>query len=188
MSLRAQLEALLFFKGESVKISWLSKTLKRNVHEIKEGIEALKESLKNRGIVLIHKDDSVALRTAPQYSDILIEIRKEELSRDIGKAGLETLSIILYRGPIARAEIDYIRGVNSSFIIRNLLIRGLVEKISNPKDTRAFLYRPSFELLSFLGISKISELPEYERVKEEVADFEKAQQENEEQNKEYGEY
>jgi segregation and condensation protein B len=80
---------------------------------------------------------------------------------------LETISIIAYKGPVSRAEIDYIRGVQSNFILRNLQIRGLVEKITNEKDHRSFLYRPTFELLQFLGVSRIEDLPEYDKVKAE---------------------
>lgn len=183
MSLQTQLEALLFFKGEPVSVSWLSKVLKKDADKIQRGLNELKESLAERGITLVEKDDKITLRTAQEHSDILVDIRKEELERDIGKAGLETLSIILYRGPTARFEIDYIRGVNSSFIIRNLLIRGLIERVTNPKDARVFLYRPSFELLSFLGMSNITELPEYEKIQKELKVFQETQLENEEHEK-----
>ena len=105
---------------------------------------------------------------------------KEELSRDIGKAGLETLSIIIYRGPISRREIDYIRGVNSTFIIRNLLIRGLVEKVQAEKDQRSFLYKPTLELLSFLGVRNFEELPDYAAVRVELEKFMTAEQTEEE--------
>jgi len=126
---------------------------------------------------LVELDGKVVLRSAPQYTETLEQLRKEELSRDLGKAGLETLSIILYRAPVTRAEVDYIRGVNSTFIIRNLLIRGLIEKTPNPNDARSFLYKPTFSLLSFLGISNINELPEYEDVRKEIDRFEQEQQE-----------
>ena len=89
----------------------------------------------------------------------------------MGRAGLETLSIILYKGPINRREIDYIRGVNSNFILRNLLIRGLVERVQNTDDARSFLYKPTFEVLSFMGISKIEDLPEYVEVRREVEEI-----------------
>lgn len=104
-------------------------------------------------------------------SALIEKLRKDELVRDLGKAGLETLSIIIYKGPIARAEIDYIRGVQSTFIIRNLMIRGLIEKIPNPKDQRSFLYRPTFDLLSFLGVKSIEEMPEFLKVKEEFESY-----------------
>ena len=98
-------------------------------------------------------------------------LNKEELSKDLGKAGLETLSIIIYQGPISRAEIDYIRGVNSQFILRNLLIKGLIDRVDNPTDQRSFLYKPSLELFSFLGISKIEDIPDFESVKADILAF-----------------
>jgi segregation and condensation protein B len=101
------------------------------------------------------------LGTAPEASALIEQLTREELSKDLGKAGLETLSIIVYKSPITRADLDYIRGVNSSFILRNLQIRGLVEKITNPADARSFLYRPTFELLQHLGVTRVEDLPEY---------------------------
>jgi len=180
-NLAATLEAILFFKNEPVKRSWLEKTLKQSPEEVAAGLSELKNQLSGRGITLVEKDDEVALRTAPEYSTILTEIRKEALSKDLGKAGLETLSVILYRGPVTRAEIDYIRGVNSTFILRNLLVRGLVEKIPNPKDARGYLYRPSFDLLSYLGVATIEELPGYQSVREEIRQFELEQQKQREE-------
>lgn len=170
------IEALLFFKGEPVSISWLSKTLEVPKSDVESGLSSLEARLVG-GIVLVRAEDSVALRSAPSESAYIVALRKDELSRDIGKAGLETLSIILYRGPVTRAEVDYIRGVNSTFIIRNLLIRGLVEKVTNPKDARSFLYKPTLKLLAFLGVKKVTELPEYESVREEIAQFEITQRE-----------
>ena len=179
-SLAKEIESILFFKNEPVKIKWLETTLKKSQEEVSEALIELKSALSGRGIVLMELDDKVALRSAPEYSETLSRLRKEELSRDLGKAGLETLSIILYRSPITRAEVDYIRGVNSTFIIRNLLVRGLIEKVSNPKDARSFLYQPTFSLLSLLGISNITELPEYEDVRKEIDQFEEAQKEHQE--------
>ncbi|MFC1731735.1 SMC-Scp complex subunit ScpB [candidate division KSB1 bacterium] len=177
-NLAKEIESILFFKNEPVKRKWLETTLEKSPDEVEEALIELKSALSGRGIVLMELDDRVALRSAPEYSETLSRLRKEELSKDLGKAGLETLSIILYRSPITRAEVDYIRGVNSTFIIRNLLVRGLVEKTSNPKDARSFLYQPTFSLLSFLGISNIAELPEYEDVRKEIDQFEKEQKEH----------
>src|SRR3989344_5205282 len=179
MTLDAKIESALFWKAEPVKISWLAKVFSVSEEEIRKAIGELEEKLKGRGVVIIFKDDEVALRTAPDASGFIENIAKEELTRDLGKAGLETLSIILYQGPISRREIDYVRGVNSTFILRNLLVRGLVEKIDNPKDQRSFLYRPSFDLLSFLGISKIEDLPEYGEVRKEIEIFKTAPRDGE---------
>lgn len=167
LSLDNQIEAILFWKGEPQSIKRLAENLGKKEDEILASLEVLKEKIKDRGVELIYKNDEVMLGTAAKLSHIIERLVKEELVRDLGKAGLETISIIAYKGPISRAEIDYIRGVQSTFILRNLQIRGLVERIENEKDKRSFLYRPTFELLQFLGVSKIEDLPEFEKVKAE---------------------
>lgn len=170
MELDKQIEAVLFWKGEPQSIKKLAASLGKKEEEIKAGLDVLKEKIKDRGVELIFKDDEVMLGTSAEFSHIIERLTKEELVRDLGRAGLETISIIAYKGPISRAEIDYIRGVQSTFILRNLQIRGLVERITNEKDHRSFLYKPTFELLQFLGVAKIEDLPEYEKVKAELAE------------------
>src|SRR3989338_1181330 len=145
MELDARIETILFFKGEGVTVAKLAKLLDVSGGEIEQGLLALEQRLAGRGVVLLRKDDEVLMGTAPAMGPLLEKITKEELTKDLGKAGIETLAIVLYQGPITRGRIDYIRGVNSTFILRNLLVRGLVERISNPEDQRSFLYRPSFE-------------------------------------------
>lgn len=180
LPLEAQVESLLFFKGEPVKISTLAKFLKSNEKAILEAITTLENSLQGRGVQLISVNEKIELRTSPEMSEVIESIRKEELTKDLGKAGSETLAIVLYKGPLSRSEVDYVRGVNSTFILRNLLIRGLVEKVPNPKDKRSFLYKPTLELLSFIGIKKIEELPEFEKVKTELSEFSEKQNNEEE--------
>lgn len=179
MNLDQKIEAILFFRGEPVKLKKLSEILNIGVDEVKEGIETLKNRLQSGALTIVTKDDEVMLATRPEVAPIIENLVKEELTRDLGKAGLETLSIVIYKGPISRREIDYIRGVNSQFILRNLLVRGLVEKITDEKDERRFLYRPTFELLQSLGVSSISELPEYTKVQEELAALVKKEEEEE---------
>ncbi len=171
ISLESQIEALLFWKAETLSIKKISTILNKKEEEIKVAVKNLREQLKGRGITLIEWEDDVTLGTAKEVSELIEGLTKEELSKDLGKAGLETLSIILYQGPISRADIDYIRGVNSQFILRNLLIRGLTERVDNPKDQRSFLYKPTLELLSFLGISKIEDLPDLALVKADIENF-----------------
>ena len=74
---------------------------------------------------------------------------------------METLAIILYKGSVTRSEIDYIRGVTSTFILRNLAIRGLVEKYINEEDKRTVLYKPTIDLLSYLGVESTEKLPSF---------------------------
>lgn len=167
LPLDAKIEGILFWKGEPIRIKKLSQILNFAENDVLASLKTLRRNLGERGITLVFKDDEVMLGTAPQMSATMETLAKEELVKDLGKAGLETISIILYKGPISRAEIDYIRGVQSNFILRNLLVRGLIEKTAKPDDQRSFLYKPSFELLSYLGVSKIEDIPEYEGVKKE---------------------
>ncbi len=171
MNLETKIEAILFYRAEPVKIGELCALVGENESSVKEALGNIDKLLGGRGISLLLKDDSAMLATSPLAKGLVEKLIKDELEKDLGKAGLETLSIVLYMGPVKRSEIDYIRGVNSTFILRNLLVRDLVEKTENPEDQRSFLYRPTFKLLAHLGVSKAEELPEYENVKREMESF-----------------
>lgn len=162
------IEAILFWKGEPISRKKLSEILKVSQTEIDENVEKLKKDLQNRGVALVENNNEIMLGTAPGLSGLIENLQKEELNKELSKASLETLSIILYKNGASRAEIDYIRGVNSSFTLRALSIRGLIEKITDAKDSRRYVYKPSFELLSFMGIKSIEELPEYREVSNSI--------------------
>lgn len=179
--LTKHLEAILFWKGEPQSIKELAKALNSNEKDIGDSLNELEQLLQGRGIILMRNNDEVMLGTSPDASELIEAITKDELSRDLGKAALETLAIILYKGPVKRSEVDYIRGVNSTFIIRNLLIRGLIEKKQAPDDQRASLYSTSFDLLSHLGISNVKELPEFDQVQEEIRKFKETHEESKQQ-------
>jgi segregation and condensation protein B len=184
MNLDAKIEAILFFKGEPVSRKKLAEILNAGQTEINEGIEKLKENLRERGVVLVEKDNEVMLGTAQELSDLIENLQKDELNKELSKASLETLSIVLYKNEASRAEIDYIRGVNSSFTLRALSVRGLIEKTTDPTDSRRYIYKPSFELLSFMGIKSVQELPDWGEVNGSINI---AAKNLEEENKESGE-
>lgn len=168
MELEKKLEAILFWKGEPMSLKKLGEILKVSPGEILSAVATLKTNLGERGIVLMENNEEFTLGTTPELSGMIEDLQKEELNRDLSKASLETLSIILYKNGASRAEIDYIRGVNSSFTLRALSIRGLVEKTVDPSDSRRYLYKPSFEILSFMGIKSVEELPEYNEVNSSI--------------------
>src|ERR1035437_1636046 len=134
MNLEQKIEAILFWKGEPMSRKKLSEILKVGVIETNEAIEKLKENLKDRGTVLTEKENEIMLGTAPELSKLFEDLQKDELNTELSKASLETLSIVLYKDGVSRAEIDYIRGVNSSFTLRALSVRGLVDKTIDPID------------------------------------------------------
>jgi segregation and condensation protein B len=149
----------------------LAKALGVTGAEIKEGLERLEQNLLERGIRLVKKENEFMLSTSPESSEFTQALIKEEVNANIGKSGLEVLSVVLYRGPVKRSDIDYVRGVNSTYTLRNLMVRGLVERVPDPKDSRSFIYKPSFQLLQYLGVGKIEDLPEFDQLNEKVADF-----------------
>ncbi len=161
MTLDQQIEGMLFYRSGPVKLTELQKTFEITAEDLKPALETLSKRLESGGTRLLQTDKEVQLVTAPELDQLIETLRKEELKRDIGKAGAETLAIILYREPVSRAEIDQVRGVNSAFILRNLLVRGLIARETNPKDSRSFNYRSTSELLQHLGITKKEDLPEY---------------------------
>ena len=173
-NLESKIEAVLFFKNEPISIDELSKWLGEKSDEVKMAITNLSNSYKERGVVLVADGENVSLGTHPSLSGLIEDLQKEELSRELGRAGLETLAIVLYKGPISRREIDYIRGVNSSFILRALLIRGLVER-SDPSISlgagRSYSYKVTIKLLEYLGITRLQDLPEYENALKKVEEF-----------------
>jgi len=176
---------VLFYKGEPESRKHLAELLEVSLEELNTAADVLKSSLATHGIRLLTARDELELVTAPDTSNLVTKARKEELVRDLGKAGADTLAIVLYRGEVSRADVEYIRGVNSSFILRNLLIRGLVERIPNPKNARSVLYRPTAALLKHLGVTDVKELPEFDAVQQELDVFEerKHEEDQDEQHK-----
>lgn len=168
MDLTQKLEAFLFWKGEPTNVNDLVKLLETTADEVENAIRNLIHQYEDRGVTIVYQNNEVEMVTAPKASSLIEKLTREDLDKDLGKAGLETLAVIIYKGPISRSEIDFIRGVNSSFIVRNLLVRGLIEKTPSEKDSRIFLYRPTMELTKHLGLNSIEELPEYQSLRQSL--------------------
>lgn len=178
MQLEQKIEAILFFKNEPVSVSDLSKWLAEKPEDVRVALTALQTSLKGRGVSLVVNGDHAALGTHPDASSLIDTLQKEELSRELGRAGLETLAIILYKGPISRREIDHIRGVNSGFILRALMVRGLIERVEPSTATgadRSYNYQSTLKLLEHLGVSRLDELPQYDTAFAKLDEFIKSQ-------------
>lgn len=165
LSLPHTIEALLFAAGEALPRKRVITMLSITEEMLTAALQELSQDLSARGIVLVQTDSEIELRTAPEASAIIEEYRKSELSRDLGKAGLEALAIILYQNGATRSEIDWIRGVNSTTAIRSLLLRGLIEREADSEDKRRIRYTPSLEAFAHLGVTGFSELPNAETVR-----------------------
>ena len=172
MSPESKLIAYLFAKGEPVPKRNLASFLQINPPAAEAAILAARGKLEGTGLTIVDDGKEVDLRTESAAADLVEQIRKEEFARDLGKAGLETLAILLYKGSSSRSEIDYIRGVNSTYTLRALTMRGLARRIQSPKDERSFVYEPTIELLSHLGVPTANKLPDFAATKARIAKLE----------------
>ena len=171
----AEIQAFLFYYGDPISKKKLAKHLKMREPECAETLSALATELKNNpnsGLAILENGDDVQLATKASLATLAKELIQEEFREELTPAALETLSIIAYLGPAPRSTVDYIRGVNSSFIIRNLMVRGLVEKDENKTKGNLYYYRASFAFLSHLGLETQNSLPEFEKYRNLLSSFE----------------
>jgi len=166
--LEVLIEAALFFRGSTMSMKELAKAVGASLDEARMGVENLNASLAGRGVRLVLERDQVGLATAPEAHEMIEAMRREELEGPLGKAGLETLAIIVFRGPLSRTDIEYVRGVNCSSILRSLMIRGLIERIDNPVDKRSFLYQATPELPAYFGASSLNDVPGYQDMRQNI--------------------
>jgi segregation and condensation protein B len=172
----AELEALLFIHGEPLALKKIEKILDLKEEEVVRLVDGLAETLESeaRGLRLIRNTEKIQLTTKPNFSKILEQFFTEELDQNLTPASMEALAIIMYLGPISRNKIEYLRGVNSVFTIRNLLLRGLIERGPDPTRPSSYLYQASFDLVKHLGIASVNALPEYDKFRSVLAVFEKS--------------
>lgn len=172
--LTAKLEALLFYYGEPLSTKKIAKFLGIKEAAAQTAVHDLAETYRldeKRGLALLTRDDEVQLATKPTLHTIGEEVMKDEFREELSPAGLETLSLIAYLGPVTRPDIDYIRGVNSSFTVRNLMMRGLVDRKPHPEKTNMYIYEVSFPFLKHMGIARVEDLPEYQQYKDILRHF-----------------
>lgn len=160
----SSIESILFMSGEPLSVVRLAQVLEVSEEEIMRGLEGLVKEYESslRGLSLVRKDDHVQLVTKSANAAHIENFAKSAMQESLSKPALEVLSVIAYRGPIARSEIEAIRGVNCNVTLRNLLMRELIERRENADDARGYLYSISFQFLKELGLQSVSELPDYE--------------------------
>lgn len=168
-TLDARLEAMLFAGGGEQKRSTLARQLGCSAEALMGAVHDLEQRLSGSGLAVVATDTTVALATAPAVADTVSDLQKSALESEIGAAGLEVLSILVYRGPSSRASIDYIRGVNSAATLRILTTRGLIERLSAGGESR---YQLTPQTLAHLGLQAAGEAPEYEAINTELQTFE----------------
>jgi segregation and condensation protein B len=160
-NLEAKIEALLAVSPRALNIKKISELTEASKDDVREAATALAERLKSvgSGLTLVRVDDELRLGSSPEASAVIEKFVKDETTGELTRPQLETLTVIAYRGPVGKAELEQIRGVNCTIILRNLMMRGLIdEEILNGLPN----YRVSMDFMHFLGVGSIAELPDYE--------------------------
>lgn len=164
-SLKSKIESLLFISNQPFTIKRLVNLTNAEKEKVEQAVKELMAGYnqEDKGVQLQKIGDQIQLVTTAENAKLVKDFIKEETTGELTRPALETLTIIAYRGPISRAELEQIRGVNCAIILRNLLIRGLVESQEDKKKMQT-LYNITFDFLKFLGLNEQSQLPDYEKL------------------------
>lgn len=165
MTLISELESLLFVSSKPLSVQEMSELTETNFEEVEAALTQLMAEYKTqiRGFILIKNNKEYQLTTAPENAALISRFLKNETSGELSQPSLEALTIIAYRGPLTKLELERIRGVNCSLILRNLLIRGLIEEKLDKQKNESF-YSVTLEFIKFLGVSNVSDLPDYKKL------------------------
>ena len=160
---QGKIEGILFAMGESVAIKEIAEALGEDEKIIKEIIDEMKVyySSKERGIQIVTLEGNVQLRTKDEYYDDLIKIASAPKKNVLSDSVLETLSIIAYKQPVTRMDVEKIRGVNSDFGINKLLEFGLIKELGRlDAPGKPLLFGTSEQFLRAFNVDSIEDLPQ----------------------------
>jgi segregation and condensation protein B len=161
--IKSCIESLLYISNKPVSMQKISKFIEISIEDVQIALDELMDEYKNKGINIIKNENEYRLGTNPENSELIEKYTNEEFMGELTKPSLETLTIIAYRGPITKNELELIRGVNCSLILRNLMIRGLVKNKKN-STTQQQEYSVTFEFLKYLGLTDVTGLPDYDEL------------------------
>ena len=155
------IEALLFAVGEEgLSIEEMVNILEIEEEKVQEEIDNLEKSYEDRGITIKLLGNKYKMVTKEEYKDYIKKLT-DEISNNLSKSALVTLAIIAYNEPVTRMQIDDIRGVNSSQMLRNLVIKGFVEDAGRSDlPGRPMLYKTTNRFLDYFNLSSKEDLPE----------------------------
>lgn len=162
-AIQGKIEGILFAMGESVAIKEIAEALGEEENTIKEIIDEMKVyyASKERGIQIVSLEGNVQLRTKDEYYDDLIKIASAPKKNVLSDSVLETLSIIAYKQPVTRTDVEKIRGVNSDFGINKLLEFGLIKELGRlDAPGKPLLFGTSEQFLRAFNVDSIEDLPQ----------------------------
>ncbi len=171
-TLMASVEAILFTMGESVEIAAIARALEVRPGRIRQILQKLEEqyAAPSRGIMIRQFDDAVQMSTKPEQYQNLIRIAKVPKKITLSDSVIETLSIIAYKQPITKIEVEGIRGVSCDYAVNKLLEYDLIKELGR-KDApgRPILFGTTEQFLRSFGVKNLTDLPALDAV--QVAEF-----------------
>ncbi len=177
-SLEGAIEAILFSVGDSVEINKLSEVLETGKKQIREILTHMQKKYESeeRGIRILLLENSVQLCTKPEYYQQLIKVVQKQKSYTLTDTVMETLSIIAYKQPVTKAEMEKIRGVSCDHAVNKLLEFGLIRELGRLNAPgRPLLFGTTEEFLRIFGVSSTDNLPVLNTV--QIEEFKKEAEE-----------
>jgi len=164
--LKAKIEALLFVSASPISITQLANYIDEKPRMIEEAVKELTEEFKKgHGLRLEEFNNRFQLTSAPELSATIEQYLGQEESSSLSQAALEALSIVAYRQPVTRPDVEEVRGVNSDGVMRNLLNKGLIQEIGRSEGAgRPILYGTTNEFLHYFGLSSLGDLPKFDEM------------------------
>lgn len=162
-----QLVALLYSAQKALSKRAIAELLEISEEETDNLITVAKNMLSDTAFILLEHDGAYTLGTHPETAPVVEKLFTNENQSELSKASAETLAIILYYPSPTKADIEYIRGVNATYSLRSLMMRGLIQQVQKT-GVRGGVYIPTIELLQHYGVVSVEELPQYKETKEQI--------------------
>ena len=161
----AVIEAILFVSGDPVRVDALAHAMNLTVSEMEEALSALSDhlALENRGIQVNRSGETVFLSINPRYAAQVEAFLQPLQKQPLSQAVLETLSIIAYRQPVTKGDIEAVRGVKCDYSVQSLLTKGFIEECGRRETLgRPILYGTTDKFLQHFGMETLADLPSIE--------------------------
>jgi segregation and condensation protein B len=165
MSHKSKIESILFVASKPLSVKKIAAVLKISDKEALEVLKSLQQKDNNAdsGIAILQNGEEWQMVASADNKEVSEHFLKAEVSGELTRPQLETLTVISYCGPITKPELEQIRGVNCSLILRNLMLRGLIKE---NEDNAELLpaYEITMDYLRHLGLNSLAELPNYSQL------------------------
>ena len=169
MDTKALVESLLFAADHPITAEELATVLETSTEDVDLALETLRAEYQERGLRLQQQKGRIQLVSAPEAGPYIERLLGLESSGRLSIAALETVSIICYRQPVTRAQIEAIRGVDSTTVLRSLIRRGIVEEVGRADSVgHPILFGTTFEFLQQFGLQSVHDLPDWEEISEQL--------------------